>query len=139
MHANQVAKPNAKFTTRSNFFCQQGWRNIREILTCQIRTVSGELVNLSVHLELRLWVGPGVFFSSIFQTICLYLPLVAGKSQRKKIRWYLNRYYSMILIFFEKRKWLFTSSSGTGILAQEFKSKLGRSIMAQTQAWVPYT
>ena len=32
----------------------------REILTCQMWTVSGELVNLSLHLELRLLVGPGV-------------------------------------------------------------------------------
>ena len=27
-----------------------------------IWTVSGELVNISLHLELRLWVGPGVVF-----------------------------------------------------------------------------
>ena len=32
----------------------------RNTLTSQIRTVSGELVNLSLHLELRLWVDPGV-------------------------------------------------------------------------------
>ena len=34
----------------------------REILTCQILTVSCELVNLYLHLELRLWVDFGVLF-----------------------------------------------------------------------------
>ena len=34
--------------------------NTRDPNTCKILTVSGELVNLSLHLELELWVGSGV-------------------------------------------------------------------------------